>query len=976
MHNAIVRARVPFIVALIAVVISYNVSLAATPTVRSASVRGLTAGAKTTIVMEGGNLGPNPKLLLSVPIAAQEAKLSAKRDQVTFDVTLAADTPAGIYQLWVATDAGISAPMEVAIDRLPELPMSDKIEKLPAALNGLIASRDVLRTSFEGKAGQPIVIDVEARRLGSAFNPVVRLYDPRGVQLAWAQGQDSIFGDARIVTQLTHDGHYTIELHDALFNARGAYRLKVGALEYADLAFPLAGKTNQAVPVGFVDSNFPMGTAVVAQSAHEGTIPVPWPASPNVTGARPRMVVSDMDEFIEQSAEGAPQQLTVPAGVSGRIAQPGEGDRYEFVVAPKAKLRFEVMANRLGSPLDGVLTVRKPDGAVLGTNDDQPMTSDPGVRVDIPADVKSVTVTVVDRAGRGGSNFVYRLSAANVSQADLDLDIQAVTVPVPSRGVMVARVHATRRANDNPIQLSLDPMPPGVTLTGAEIPAGATDTLLTFTTGEHAPEAVLTRLVGRVATLKSEIRRTAQTPTRAVASIQPWLRNELPMAFTEASPLEIAFEPASGDAALPLGAVLPLKVKLTRTDAAKGSVRISLLTSQVMPTKKVPKVDARKRPAGEEVVDDIDRALRLKFADDAKELIVAADSNEATAEVIVPGDLVDIPYDVTFKAELLAADGKRVMAEAYAPASRLRTTYPFTIELAGPAAIEAKAGMGDTGSLQGKIVRKAGFDGPVTVTLRGLPDELLSPTVAVAAKKDTFALPVAFAYHTAAGELKGAKLVAEAKGAFGPIESNALPVSLMVVKGEAPQGAFRIFDDEPAFLALLSEGDGTAKLDAKDRFSGKAALSVTPDKQRTRLPGLGMKIVENPKPGEYRYLRFAWKAHGGHNMMLRLFPNKSEMGADGKRTLAYESGDASNRLRLVAERIDEKVPTEWTVVTRDLFADFGAFTLEGLQFSPCRAVGYPDEKGEYGLYDQIYLGRTLSDFESLESKPTSTAKAR
>lgn len=369
-------------------------------------------------------------------------------------------------------------------------------------------------------------------------------------------------------------------------------------------------------------------------------------------------------------------------------------------------------------------------------------------------------------------------------------------------------------------------------------------------------------------------------------------------------------------------------------------------------------------------------ALRLKYPEDAKELIVPADSNEAAAEVVVPGGLVDIPYDVTFKAELLAADGKRVMAEAYAPASRLRTTYPFTIELSGPSTIEAKAGLGDTGSLEGKIVRKAGFDGPVTITLRNLPDEFLAPTVAVAAKKDTFALPVAFAYHTTAGELKGAQLVAEAKGAFGPIESNALPVSLMVVKGEAPQGALRIFDDEPSFLAMLNEGDGTVKLDAKDRFSGKAALSVTPDKQRTRLPGLGMKIVENPKPGEYRYLRFAWKAHGGHNMMLRLFQNKNEMGADGKRTLAYESGDASNRLRLVAERIDEKVPTEWMVVTRDLFADFGAFTLEGLQFSPCRAVGYPDEKGEYGLYDQIYLGRALSDFESLESKPAATAKAR
>jgi hypothetical protein len=53
--------------------------------------------------------------------------------------------------------------------------------------------------------------------------------------------------------------------------------------------------------------------------------------------------------------------------------------------------------------------------------------------------------------------------------------------------------------------------------------------------------------------------------------------------------------------------------------------------------------------------------------------------------------------------------------------------------------------------------------------------------------------------------------------------------------------------------------------------------------------------------------------------------------------------------------IDEKLPDGWVVVTRDLFEDFGEFTLNGLALS---AVD-----GEYALYDHIYLGRSAADFE-------------
>jgi hypothetical protein len=49
--------------------------------------------------------------------------------------------------------------------------------------------------------------------------------------------------------------------------------------------------------------------------------------------------------------DGTMQEVTVPAVINGRLGAAGEEDRYKLVVQPGAKLRFDVMANRAGSPL-------------------------------------------------------------------------------------------------------------------------------------------------------------------------------------------------------------------------------------------------------------------------------------------------------------------------------------------------------------------------------------------------------------------------------------------------------------------------------------------------------------------------------------------------------------------------------------------------------------------------------------------------
>jgi biopolymer transport protein ExbB len=53
--------------------------------------------------------------------------------------------------------------------------------------------------------------------------------------------------------------------------------------------------------------------------------------------------------------------------------------------------------------------------------------------------------------------------------------------------------------------------------------------------------------------------------------------------------------------------------------------------------------------------------------------------------------------------------------------------------------------------------------------------------------------------------------------------------------------------------------------------------------------------------------------------------------------------------------LSDKLPDDWVLVTRDLFADFGEFTLTGLSLDPV--------DGAHALFDHMRLGRTLRDFE-------------
>ena len=156
-----------------------------------------------------------------------------------------------------------------------------------------------------------------------------------------------------------------------------------------------------------------------------------------------------------------------------------------------------------------------------------------------------------------------------------------------------------------------------------------------------------------------------------------------------------------------------------------------------------------------------------------------------------------------------------------------------------------------------------------------------------------------------------------------------------------------LFDDSPAFVDLLTKGGGTATVVTGDKHSGSASLRITPlQRHSKRIPGWAFRIRENPGAGEYRYLRLAWKAPKAAGVMVELADNGA-WPSSGSPERRYYSG--KNTSDWQATRVSGKRPTDWTMVTRDLWKDFGDMTLTGIA---------PTALGGAVWFDRIELLRT------------------
>jgi hypothetical protein len=467
----------------------------ATPVITELRPRGAEIGRPFTLTAMGRNLGEGARVSTTMPASFTAVFSQQVMGGVSFLVEPKSDVAPGVYPIRIEMPSGISNILLFTLGTFPEvaeeesrpgaLPHSnDSIETAepvrssPVVVNGTLRGpeRDVYRVY--GKAGERRVFEIEARRCGSAVDPVLRLLDGTGKQLARSDDSPGAGLDARLEFTFPAEGSYYVEVTDARFStqAQNFYRLKMGAYNYAEGIFPLGGRRGEQVPVTFFGQRLGTVKATADLRHADQFARVALPDSP----ALPFLfAVSDLPELREPLSGAAP----VPSVINGRLDKEGEIDRYRVKVEPGMKLLVEMQARELGtSKLEAIIAAYDPGGKKLGSAGDQPLpedvfaiqgtsrtSSDPFLNVTVPADVHELTISVEDLALRGGLLYGYRLTVRQQAE-DFKLSIASPQINIPRGGSAVFSVNADRRGFDGPIRLTMPALPNGIHAEGGIIP--------------------------------------------------------------------------------------------------------------------------------------------------------------------------------------------------------------------------------------------------------------------------------------------------------------------------------------------------------------------------------------------------------------------------------------------------------------------------------------------------------------------------
>jgi len=163
-----------------------------------------------------------------------------------------------------------------------------------------------------------------------------------------------------------------------------------------------------------------------------------------------------------------------------------------------------------------------------------------------------------------------------------------------------------------------------------------------------------------------------------------------------------------------------------------------------------------------------------------------------------------------------------------------------------------------------------------------------------------------------------------------------------------------LFDEQVEDMKALQYGDNGFGFKFDGGYAGNVAIQIKPEKQIMPLyrppfghmmPNWDMEITENPQPGQYRHLQFAWKGTPQTTGMALCLGGVWFVAGETPRVIPdYQT----------KQQVSATVPTQWTTVRLDLWKTFNGKPPR-IQYIGLAATG-----GD-ALYDQILLGRTAAD---------------
>jgi hypothetical protein len=441
------------------------------------------------------------------------AKPETPKIKVRFKV--AADALPGVRDFRIATPQGVSTIGQLVIVRDPVVKETAKNDTLadatpitlPATVCGVIEkAEDVDQFKFHVEAGTALSFHVRSARcqdrihdLQTHIDPIIAIKNASGTVLAL--NDNYFFADPFLAHKFEAAGDYYLEIRDVRYqgNQYWQYSVEINSRPFVTNVYPLAVTPERPTKLELVGYNLPADpttTLTLKGNTPEGLQWAMLPIGKDGANAAPIIVTKSpaILETADHSTTEKAQEMTIPAGVNGRISKPGEVDYYVFQAKKGERFTFEVVARRHQSALDPLLAIVNEKGARVIENDDmRPCrhTYADSLIEDwaAPADGRYF-VEVRDLHLQGGPDFVYYLKGlASQPNFALELDTDKTLLTPGTGGAIYVRIY--RRAGFNgEVQLAIDGLLKGVTAQCGKILAGGIDGVIVLHAAKDAPQGI------------------------------------------------------------------------------------------------------------------------------------------------------------------------------------------------------------------------------------------------------------------------------------------------------------------------------------------------------------------------------------------------------------------------------------------------------------------------------------------------------
>lgn len=426
---------------------------------------GAAAGSTIEVEVLGGDIEEVKSLLFDHP--GLKAEFVKER---FFKVSVAADVPAGTYDVRLVGRFGVSNPRLLAISHgltdVAEVEPNNEPEKsqlvaVNSAINGSSDQNGEDWFRFEAKRGQRVTVDCLGTRLDSTVDGTLTLTNKAGKQLA--SNSDYFGADPFLDFVAPEDGEFFVKFHDLTYNGGAPYRLIISDRPHVENVFPRAITAGQSATLTVLGRNLGSGAKKSATQIHEApldeiALPVlapvdvldlqtyrflehptdhsvlptagtctltgfQWrPEFPGVGAAlnAQRILVTKEPVTIEAEPNNSfesPQPITLPAIVAGRFDQPHDTDWFEVTVPENGNYAVEVFCERISGRADPVVVAFDEKKNRVGEFDDfghRQNAFDGHLRD--PVGMFSLNkgqkyrLLVQERYGRGGPRYQYVLS--------------------------------------------------------------------------------------------------------------------------------------------------------------------------------------------------------------------------------------------------------------------------------------------------------------------------------------------------------------------------------------------------------------------------------------------------------------------------------------------------------------------------------------------------------------------------------------